>query len=748
MNIAKYNVVWDIQSRHAGESMPCGGFDTGANVWVENNEVLFYLDRSGSFDENNQMLKLGRFRIRFDRNPFAERFLQTLHLEEGCVRIAGDDFELRLWFDTARPVCHVEINAAEPIGVTVQYETWRFRNRPLPANERMAAASYVSYPGEVITFADHIEAAERSLTFYHRNRNDRLLFDFLVELQHLSEVKDRLINPQQDLIFGGRLFGNSLSYEGRTSGRYADIPYVGYVYSSGTSISHAFGVACHAQQAADLELWRTPLLVLCETSANDGEAAHASARWWQEFWERSFIDINPEADEHDIGYQLARNYALFRYMLACNAYGEYPTKFNGGLFIVDPGYSAGPEHAGKTPDFRAWGGGSFTAQNQRLVYWPMLKNGDFDMMAPQFDFYSRLLPNAELRTQTYWGHNGCSFTEQIENMGLTIGWNWGFEETEDFDHLRTKHFDPTEPRSPWIRYEYITQVEFAFMIIKYYRYTGKDIADYIPFIESCVTFFFEHYKQIHQINATRAYNEDGKLVIYPSTALETYKDALNPTDVISGLKAIVTELGRLDEYVDSARYRELYARIPDYKIETAEGAKRIAPAHAWSDIINCELPQLYPVFPYELEGIGRGELKRAIHTWRTALGSQKNHVSWHQGGIFSARLGLVEDAIEYQKKKLQDSGRRFPAFWGPGYDWVPDHNWGGSGMIGLQDMLVQQCEEVIYLFPTWPREWDVSFKLHLAGRTVIEAALRGGKADWYVTSGEYDEPIVECPFPR
>ena len=38
---------------------------------------------------------------------------------------------------------------------------------------------------------------------------------------------------------------------------------------------------------------------------------------------------------------------------------------------------------------------TMTAQNQRLVYWPMLKSGDFDLMKSQFDFYLRLLPTAE-----------------------------------------------------------------------------------------------------------------------------------------------------------------------------------------------------------------------------------------------------------------------------------------------------------------------------------------------------------------
>ncbi|WP_051691581.1 hypothetical protein [Pedobacter borealis] len=103
-------------------------------------------------------------------------------------------------------------------------------------------------------------------------------------------------------------------------------------------------------------------------------------------------------------------------MLGCNAFGKYPTKFNGGLFTFDPQLT---DTALKyTPDFRNWGGGTHTAQNQRLVYWPMLKSGDFEMMKPQFDFYLNLLKNAEIRTQSAWGHNGASFTEQLENFGL------------------------------------------------------------------------------------------------------------------------------------------------------------------------------------------------------------------------------------------------------------------------------------------------------------------------------------------
>ena len=47
-------------------------------------------------------------------------------------------------------------------------------------------------------------------------------------------------------------------------------------------------------------------------------------------------------------------------------------------------------------------------------------------------------------------------------------------------------------------------------------------------------------------------------------------------------------------------------------------------------------------------------------------------------------------------------------------------------MIGLQEMLMQTADEKIVLFPAWPKEWDVDFKLHAPGGTTVEARLVNG----------------------
>jgi len=51
-------------------------------------------------------------------------------------------------------------------------------------------------------------------------------------------------------------------------------------------------------------------------------------------------------------------------------------------------------------------------------------------------------------------------------------------------------------------------------------------------------------------------------------------------------------------------------------------------------------------------------------------------------------------------------------------------------MTGIQEMLLAPepgKDGKLHLFPAWPAEWDVDFKLHAPGQTVVEASLKGGK---------------------
>ena len=368
-----------------------------------------------------------------------------------------------------------------------------------------------------------------------------------------------------------------------------------------------------------------------------------------------------------------------------------------------------------------------TSQNQRLVYWPMLKSGDFEMMKPQFDFYLRSLHNAELRSKVYWGHEGACFTEQVENFGLPNRGEYGLKRPADFDKGMQYN--------AWLEYEWDTVLEFCQMMLENERYTDEDIKEYIPFIESCLTFFNEHYQYLAHKRGTKIFDEGGHLILYPGSGGETYKMAYNSTSTIAALQTVLTRLLALPpQYLNSKKreyWETMLKRIPPISFREFEGHKTIAPAQVWERVNNVETMQLYPVFPWGIYGIGKPDLNIAINTWKydTLAIKFRSGIGWKQDNIFAARMGLTKQAADLTLFKLKDSGRRFPAFWGPGFDWTPDHNWGGSGMIGLQEMLLQANGKKIYLFPAWPKSWNVHFKLHAPYNTTVEATVKNGKVE-------------------
>lgn len=50
-------------------------------------------------------------------------------------------------------------------------------------------------------------------------------------------------------------------------------------------------------------------------------------------------------------------------------------------------------------------------------------------------------------------------------------------------------------------------------------------------------------------------------------------------------------------------------------------------------------------------------------------------------------------------------------------------------MSALQRMLVQYEGDKILLLPAWPKDWNVSFKLHAPKGTTIEGVYSDGKLD-------------------
>ena len=654
--------------------------------------------------------KLCRLRIIPDQPLIDSHVRQTLFASEGRIEISGDGWRMNLWADTTGARLHVDYTGV-PIRPGFVYDLWRYRDRPVTPEEMGQCRDLLIF-GESVTRADRVDASDGRLVFRHVNEGPNV-FDRLIRQQRLEDIAGLYNDVLTGRITGGIISIPDTVFTGREPAEFEGTDCMGYKLEGVRAQSiWTLTLTALSGQYRDEREWRAELESL-ENRPIDPAAARA---WWAGRFADSYVEIDPDHPGSE-WFAIGRNYMLFRYMQLCNATGVFPTKFNGGLFTFDEGH---------TPDYRNWGGTTFTAQNQRLVYWPMLKSSDFDAMLPQFEFYRRIADAQRALSLRAIGHEGAFFDEQITVFGMACA-----PEYERPGLGRRPEVPVWDQDCRWVRLHFSTALEFALMMLEYHRFSGRDITGYMPFIDSAARFYFAHYPT----------DEAGKLHIFPSTALETYKGrdpdaadaneygAANPMDAVAGLRAVLRALIELGFDADG-QYARWLDMCPDLPVGERRGYAMFLPAQRCDmSPTNCELPQLYRVFPFGRDGLTEDEKRLAINTYRHGVDTDEQRLlyGWHQNGIFAARLGLLEEAVAILKAKLSDSGRRFPAFWGPGHDWTPDHNHGGSGAIQLQEMLMNTDGGRVRLFPCWPREVDVCFRFHTPGGGVVEAEQRNGE---------------------
>lgn len=353
--------------------------------------------------------------------------------------------------------------------------------------------------------------------------------------------------------------------------------------------------------------------------------------------------------------------------------------------------------------------------------------------------YEKGLKGARLKVKEHFGHEGAIFCEYANVAGLDFGagWGWGKGSSRSrgeelpFGHPDAKaintYNEPVEKgiaANGFIAYHWESQVEHAYMILEYHRFTSKNIDRYLPFIKESRIFFDQHYQKQQQLRNGKSLDEQGKLVIFPSTSCESYRGTKNPTDLISGIAACLESLLILESkqlsVADKAYFKEYLQRLPPLSYGEMKGNRIIEPAESYLKYQNVECPQFYPLFPFNRFDIESDQIPIFHNTWKQGLFPKNMVISWHQDGIFFARMGMVKEAFAYNQEKLKDSPRRFPSFWELGHDWISGHNWGETGMLGLQEMLIQTVGKTIHILPSWPKDQDVYFKLHAPYNTTVE----------------------------
>jgi len=688
--------------------MPIGNGDIGANLWVDTAGTLSLLiSKTDAMSEIGRLLKIGRIDIRFSPDILGRgTFVQQLRLRDGLVQIeavaGGHRLSLECRVDANSPVIRIDGRCDTAVGIEVRNAVWRTKARPIVGKERHSGYGVAFGPDTWMTETDTVLAMPGAIAWAHENRTS--IWQLTLDNQNISGYNRIGKDPLLGQRFGAAVGG------------------AGFTRRNGLTLATArpmrrFSLCVAVRKSAEPSLtqWKQALASQLQKGirANGTAARAAHISWWHCLWDRHHIIVTSKSDSAT-AFTVTQGYLLQRYMNACAGRGRMPIKFNGSIFTTDlPEDLAGGEK-GFDADFRQWGG-NYWFQNTRLPYWTMYASGDFDLMHPFFDLYVKALPLARFRTRRYFGHDGAYFTEVMTPWGSYLPDNYGWNRKGKPDGVSDNLY---------IRYYWQAGLELSAMMLAYLEHTGdtaRFASHMAPLIREVTTFYDRHYPR----DAT------GMLLIEPTQALETYQlGVANPTPELSGLQHVLDGIQR---HARLFRDEAFLRRSADFKrqvppVPVAADGSRILPAVRFDPARqNIENPELYAVFPYGIYGLGRPGLDIARRTF--ADRPQKSWHGWHQDAIQAALLGETAEARRMVADNFSSkhAGSRFPAFWGPNYDWLPDQDHGSVSMLALQRMLVQSDAMGTRFLPAWPRDWDVDFKVHLAGGRIAEGSWEAGR---------------------
>ena len=618
--LAKFDVTWDSPGRDAWGTMPTGNGDIGLNAWVEESgDLLFYIGKTDLWDDNCRLLKLGRVRFKFSPNPYRPggRFVQTLRLRDASIDVRLGEGEgrvrVQVWVDANHPIIHVQAEGRRPFDVNAGIELWRTAPYELPSIEVSDVHFDHAIPGNqhfptVVEPDTVLTGQEGRIGWLHHNTKS-------VGPALSAELQDMEGFAQPDPILH-RTFGAVIVADGAKKADELSL------LSSGNT-SHHFEIFVLTKHPSSPQQW---LQAMDETIAAvrkippEKRLRHHRS-WWENFWRRSWIDIASAASDDD-AYALSRAYNLQRFINACAGRGAYPIKFNGSIFTVPNPGSPGDA------DYRRWGPG-YWWQNTRLPYMSMCTSGDFDLLEPLYRMYTGdVLEMAKYRTQRYFGHAGAYLNECVYFWGAAFNESYGWTPREK----RTV----VENESRWHRWEWQGGIELLHMMLDHYEYTLDEAllrSRLLPFAHEILTFYDVHYPV----------DENGKIIMEPAQALETWWDCRNPMPEISGILAVTERLlalaGDKVGADEKALWERLQSEMPGLPTQEVEGKRMLAPAEKFATKSNIENPELYAVFPYRRVALGRPGVELAVEALNRRL--DRGNFGWRQEDIFMAYLGLT-----------------------------------------------------------------------------------------------------------
>lgn len=496
-------------------------------------------------------------------------------------------------------------------------------------------------------------------------------------------------------------------------------------------------------------------------SVFDALAADTAASW-HDFWANGFVAMSSADHQADF---VGGNYVYFMYLMNASSRGAYPPRFGGMIW-----YTNG--------DYRRWGSQYWHA-NTDAYYRDLMPSGHLDLMNPFFSLYHGMYDACALAARQQWDSQGIYIPEITFFNGPDKLPESLVKEFQDL-FLARKPYDQRSPEFQfWIetknrhnsRYNFLNDGKYdhGHLIVptkgqgifghcthflsgsvgvasefwQRYEFTGdKEWLRQVgyPMIKG-VAEFYRNFPNVQK-------GEDGKYHIHHVNRIESDWDSSDTSSEIGAMHTIFPMVVHASEVLGvDADLRPKWQDIADNLAEPSRGsgrrgnfdatnperraamekaaaeraaaAKAAAPKEA-TDGPNRRGGQPGGVRPFgSFVGGGGGAIE--------PLGSEKDlkarFLGFDRTGGFIDTEGTGGAQIFRNRLRLRE---------GPGA--IDAEHIGGLSFGIHQSLLTSTVTPdlttaTIQVFPAWPKDWDVTFRLLARGGYLVTAAQKNGKIE-------------------
>lgn len=688
-------VTWSGTSEAPGDVLPLGNGRVGGSLRVRAGGSLeIDLTSAEGLDAHGRLLKLARFELALDATPSTPvddaSVSQQLILSDAEASVEHPAFSLRARIDRRHPCLVLTMTTRASVSTRLTARPWRTEPRTVGREEVFAFWGRLGGPEPVVVPPDRLRHATRTdpdgerralLGWWHVVGASQLRSS--LALQGFGDLAHEVADPVGQRAFGTLVWAHASRRE----------PHQPWSLRTPRRREHSWYVAIHACQARTPEAWWDAACAARQALDVSGPAARerhlAAAR---RTWGCGALQPYGTPGAERVSAALAAQ----RYLTLAAGDGPWPVRFNGSLFTVDVPETLIDPPPHQDPDYRRWNG-AFWWQNTRLVYWPLLASGDEAVLEPLYALMDRAWPLARIRAQRWYGAAGAVLPETMTPWGLHADGDYGWDRAGR---------RIGEVANPFVRGYHHAVLELAWLWLRHHRASRDDdaLVRRAPQLLDALRFFA----------TTARPDRAGRLRWRGTQALETYHDVDDSAADIAALYAITGALSRLPRRLLGAALddlaRDVARRLPPLPTRRRRDGTTVwrAARTIRAAARNFENPELYAVFPYALTGRGR----RCVQLARATFAARRFRRTggWYPDALHAAALGLTAAARRDVERNAAAVCGRFPAMFGPNFDWVPDQDHGNVTTLAVQRLALELVRdgERGRAPPRWPQGWGVT----------------------------------------